>query len=512
MRAVPFNRPTLVTDGGPRYLESFDPRAFADDTAGPFPLYENHAHIAGELPVGITTKVRSTPDALIVEATYQNSPEGDRALQRVRDALATGKRVGVSVGFRALQSVKRGDVTIRTKARLREVSVLVGRLAGKQQHDGAVLALRASDAPTTPRITKGPEVSPSITTSVRMPDSLRDAFHRAVEGDGTNANAKFNELAATYVRSRHEKPKPTTAEAVGNILRNYFLDANGNLSMANRSEQGLAALMRAADLSADASGLLPTAVAGDAYVPLVDASRPAVNGSSGGRGPLAMPDKGSSFIVPTPTQLTTDGTQSTQDTALSTQKMTIGATTVSKVSKGGYVTISEQLVDWSDPSFVDLLLADLAQQYAAQGEAALCSAISSAATTTVSAPASWNSAANVIAALRAAKASVRSTCKLNADTLYLGGTHYDDVLTLQDTAGGLLVDADDGGTLCGMNVVYSPGFGATFAAVANSSFVQFFENVKGQAQIANPSTMSIDVAWRGYIATNVFSAGAAGFA
>ncbi len=77
IRAVPFNRPALVSDfGGPKYLEAIDPHAF--DAAEQAWVYENHGHLFGNDPVGITADVepRWTP------STYEPCSPGRKPVMR----------------------------------------------------------------------------------------------------------------------------------------------------------------------------------------------------------------------------------------------------------------------------------------------------------------------------------------------------------------------------------------------------------------------------------------------
>jgi hypothetical protein len=62
-------------------------------------------------------------------------------------------------------------------------------------------------------------------------------------------------------------------------------------------------------------------------------------------------------------------------------------------------------------------------------------------------------------------------------------------------------------TAAGLVPVYSPGFADGTCIVANSRYVQVWEQDKGALTLANPSSMSIDVAYRGYLGLRVRSEG-----
>ena len=55
----------------------------------------------------------------------------------------------------------------------------------------------------------------------------------------------------------------------------------------------------------------------------------------------------------------------------SSQKMTITRLTGNAVTYGGYVNVSRQDIDFSSPSMLDVVIQDLAAQYAIQTEAVL---------------------------------------------------------------------------------------------------------------------------------------------
>ena len=60
--------------------------------------------------------------------------------------------------------------------------------------------------------------------------------------------------------------------------------------------------------------------------------------------------------------------------------MIIGEVTGTSQTFGGYVNVSRQLIDFSNPSAMDLIISDLAQQYALQTENDACDTFLAAAT------------------------------------------------------------------------------------------------------------------------------------
>jgi HK97 family phage major capsid protein len=134
---------------------------------------------------------------------------------------------------------------------------------------------------------------------------------------------------------------------------------------------------RASDLTSDLAGILPQPIVGD-LIKFVDANRYVVKACR----ELPMPSMGKTFTRPRASQLTTAG-QQTEGNALSSQKMTLVSDSVTKTTQGGFVTLTEQDIDWTDPSFYAILIEDLAQQYAIQTDTVLSAAIVTAATNKV---------------------------------------------------------------------------------------------------------------------------------
>src|SRR4029077_6007517 len=123
----------------------------------------------------------------------------------------------------------------------------------------------------------------------------------------------------------------------------------------------------------DNAGLLPEKILGP-VISLVDDSRPLVTAL----GPRQLPS--GSWSRPRVTQHTNVALQAGEKTELVSQKMTITKLPVSAGTYGGYVNVSRQDIDWTEPSIMDIIIADLASVYAQKTEAALCAAVDAATT------------------------------------------------------------------------------------------------------------------------------------
>lgn len=138
---VPYEQVARVSDGGPAYQEMFARGAFARDIsarAGDFSRVKLLFQHDSNNPIGRAVDLRDDPAGVI--AAFRVTPEaqrGEEALALVRDGVVDS----FSVGFRAITHEKRDGVVVRTKAGLRE-----GSLVTFPAYAGALVSgLRALD-------------------------------------------------------------------------------------------------------------------------------------------------------------------------------------------------------------------------------------------------------------------------------------------------------------------------------------------------------------------------------
>lgn len=120
---VPFDTPSLVSDGGPLYLEEFARGAFArtitERGAGAVKFLVQHD--AQALPIGRAADLREDAAGLYGEFRVSRTAKGDEALELIRD----GALDGLSIGFKPIAEAKgRSGAVRRTEVKLREVSAV----------------------------------------------------------------------------------------------------------------------------------------------------------------------------------------------------------------------------------------------------------------------------------------------------------------------------------------------------------------------------------------------------
>ena len=117
---VPYDTVALVSDGGPAYKESFARGAFKRTIQHRGDrvklLYQHNARE----PIGRAVNLREDAAGLYGEFRVSNVPDGDHALELVRDGVLDS----FSVGFTGVKAEKRGGVTVRTEVALREASLV----------------------------------------------------------------------------------------------------------------------------------------------------------------------------------------------------------------------------------------------------------------------------------------------------------------------------------------------------------------------------------------------------
>lgn len=228
----------------------------------------------------------------------------------------------------------------------------------------------------------------------------------------------------------------------------------------------------------------------------------------------SMPSAGSTFIRPKVTAHNSMGLQATDLSTLTASTMTVSSETVTKGTYGGYVSISEQLLDWSEPSMLTVLLDDMARIYANTTDNVAADALVAGATTTgafgdPTEPADW------LAWIGASSTTILTASNgNNPNTLFVSADVFGDLIALSDTAGrplfpnlnaqnamGAVAVTSDVGTAFGCRVVRDRNFASSTLILGDSSGFEIFESQKGAISVDVPSTLSRTIAFRGYFAT-----------
>jgi len=323
---------------------------------------------------------------------------------------------------------------------------------------------------------------------------------------GSESRAKIAELAP-FMR---EQPAPKEIEyrTAGEYVLDQWRaglgdgDARGRLEIYNRAA--------AHQTTADNPGLIPSPILGP-VVNFIDASRPLVSAL----GPRQMP--GQNWSRPKVTQHTSVAAQSAEKAELVSQKMTITKLSGTAVTYGGYVNVSRQDVDFTQPGVMDIVIQDLAAQYAIQTEAAASTAFAAAATAGTTLPTGANTADQIAGALWAAAAAIYTGTKgignvfavVPPGLLGAWGALFAPYGPMNQQGQGFSAanfNTGLAGVIAGIPVYVSTAIASNTGLVMSSAAAEVYEERIGSLQVVEPSVLGVQVAYAGYFTPLVVEA------
>jgi HK97 family phage major capsid protein len=329
----------------------------------------------------------------------------------------------------------------------------------------------------------------------------------------TQARLRATEVHREFDRLRNQVDNgPVEYRSTGAYLTDYIAAQTGSKSAMERLEVYTRAA--AHQKTSDNLGVVPDPIIGD-VINFIDASRPLVNFL----GPRNMPS--ATWYRPKVTQRTlvaaqgSAGAAADEKSELTSQKMTISRLTGTAVTYGGYVNVSRQDIDFSQPSMLDVVVNDLAAQYAVQTEAAVGALIAAQANNVELAPVAVGnapSASELAAGLWTAAGNVYTTLKgagrvfLVVPPARLGawGSVFSPVNpTNAQSSGFNASDFGSGivGNISGIPVICSPSYPVVtnhYGAVVSTAAVEVYEQRVGALQVTEPSVLGVQVAYAGY--------------
>jgi HK97 family phage major capsid protein len=327
-------------------------------------------------------------------------------------------------------------------------------------------------------------------------DPLREASKIAI--DSRNRTRQLNdELAASRARS-NSVPGVVEYRSAGQYVADRYLAMIGDEGALTRTE----VFHRAAahQTTTDNPGLLPENIVGP-IVNFVDTTRPIV-------ATVGPQDLGSgAWAYAKVTQHTQVGLQAGEKTELASRKMTITKTPLTPDTYGGYVNVSRQDISRSSPAILDMVINDLAGQYAIQTEAATAAALTAAAATGPVIPVT-PTAANIATAIYGAAGSVyaatkgqgRTVVALSPDQLGILGPVFPSINPQNAFSNGFPAsDFVNGqvGVISGLSVIMSAGLATDTILVFSTAAVDCFENRYDGLQVVEPSVWGVQVGYAG---------------
>jgi hypothetical protein len=329
---------------------------------------------------------------------------------------------------------------------------------------------------------------------------------RRISGDSATRVAEI----AKYMSNTPGPPKEVEYRSAGEYAIDMWQAGLGQPEARHRIETYNRAASH--NTTANIAGLLPTPILGP-VLNFIDAVRPVVTAL----GPRQLP--GTGFSRPKVTVHTAVAAQSAEKAELTSQAMTITKMTVTPVTLGGYVNVSRQAIDWSQPQVMDIIIQDLAAQYAILSEATAVQAFYTAGTAaTVSIPGT-PTADNVAAAFWAAAGQVYTATKgqgrliaaASPDVLGSLGGLFAPINPIDTQSSGFTAGTFGQGMLGaigGIPVYVTSGFGATKRLmIMSTAAAEVYEDRIGSLQVVEPSVLGVQVAYAGYFADLVTEPG-----
>ena len=476
--AVPWDTVATVS-GGEKVM--FKRGAF-DLNAKPARLLENH----DGRPIGIVTELVDLDNGLGFSATFARSKAADDVVELIQ--MSAYDSVSVGAVPKKFKFDKNG-VMIVSSADLQELSVVsVPAFA-----DAIIEQIAASEH--DPEEVEEEANEPQPDTSLQEETMSQETQVEASAPDAIPTSPIFASAKKDFIM-------PSAAEYISAA----FVGGDQWRAMSDG--------IRAAApnvLTSDIPGVLPLPIVQPVYNNFIG-RRPVIDAI----GAKAMPQGGKVFIRPEVTTHTSIGNQATENTSLTQGTFVVTDNQVTKGSYGGFVTLSEQSIDWSQPEIISLVLDDMARIYANETDNVAADNLKTGTTVTRNFTAADLDDPSVWAAwVAGAATTILSSSNGNLPThLFLSPDIWGDLLALSDSskrplfpqigpmnAFGNLTPGQPAGNAFGLSVVVDRNFAAATIILGDASGYEIFEQQKGALSIDVPSTMSRTIAFRGYLAT-----------
>lgn len=468
--AVPYNVDANASTGPVRFL----PGSLPVDGAAP-KLLLNHDTTS---PVGLVTERVDTPEAMLFSARISATNLGNEALTLALDGVIDG----VSVGVIATDFTFQDGVCVIAAADWRELSMTpFPAFSAAAITD---VAATIADQPVGEPTDDG-DPSPSTTSEEETP---------------------MPELEATPIQSAPivlagARPRVNAASAIVDLIAGRRIEAADN------------------EL-AQIPGLLPEPLQGDVWDTQY-AGRPIIDAV----GARALPAGGETFYRRYISQHTAVGLQTDEFDTLASQQFQVSRAQVDKKTFGGYLNVSSQSGDWSDPALVQQIINDMIRQYAITTETyvgGIVANASIAATTTFGDPTDGD---DVIACLYDGAAEMRDNVGVLPTHLMVSTSVWAKFGQAKDSGGNrifpYLGPSNAAGTAAGVTsltmnplglqlVVTNDLGGGDQAMLVYGSAIEVYEDRSrtGGVRVENPATASATLGLWGYLGALVLPAGA----
>ena len=470
--AVPWDTPAVVSGG---QKVQFSRGAFDVNQKAPKLL---EGHDMNQLR-GVVTDLVEAEEGLLFSAKFAKTRASDEAIELIK----AGAYDSVSIGAIPTKFKYKGDTMMVSAAEILEISLvshpaftdaMITEIAASQPEEEDVVEPQPLDIPEEETMS---EVTPTV-----------------------EASAEIVPTAPLFAAAKREVKLPTAAEYIAAAI------AGGDQWL----EMSAALKAAAPDVTtSDTAGVLPLPIVQPVYNnfrgfrPVVDAI-----------GPKAMPGGGKVFIRPEVTTHTSMAAQASENATLQSGTFVVTSNQVTKGTYGGYVNISMQDLEWTDPAILSLILDDMARIYAnttdnVAADALVAGITQTRALTDPASPSEW------VTDIFAAAQTILTNSNGNLPShLFLAPNMWASLGLLVDTAGrplfpqvgpmnafGTLEAGSTDAVAFGLRIVVDRNFADDTVIVGEPSGFEIFEQQKGALSLESPSTLSRTLSWHGYFAT-----------
>lgn len=421
-------------------------------------------------PIGRATNFTITPGGINGTFKISSTTAGADALIEASEGLRDGLSIGAMIDA---HEIRDGIIHV-TSARMIEVSMVT------------------SPAFTDARVTQVAASEPEdpATETIKEIETMSE---QPIEEIEIEADVEASKVEA----SRFGSPIFTTPRALPSLTAGQY--ASKILSAQRGNREAMDFLTAAGEATTtDNAGLIPVPFLRE-IIGVVDSSRPFIDSIER----RALPASGMSFRIPRWQVLPT--TAETAELATPSDTMTeIDDLTVDVVKFAGQQRVSIELLERSDPSYLDELLRGLAASYAQQTDLyAFTEGI-------VGCGASGGT--GYVAAIADAVAESAAVMRFNPNRLLVGATQYAGLLAAVDDAERPLFNAVgptsnaagtnimSRGNVMGLDLVVDYNIGATNILAYPSAYATFYESGTAQVRVNVIDTMTVEIAVYGFVA------------
>jgi HK97 family phage prohead protease len=438
--------------------------------------------------VGLVTERVSTDQGMMFTAKIAPTSAGNDALE----LLKMGALDAVSVGVEPTKfKFDKNGTMVVTAANWHELS-----LVAVPAFDQARITSVAASAPEDDEEQPNPE----------YPEPEEDSLMSEPTQIPVEASAPAVIATAPIPATpRREFKMPSASEYISKFLA-------GGPEFAEFSARVRAAAPNVE--TTDTPGILPEPIVTPVYNNFIG-RRPVIDAI----GVRAMPGGGKVFRRPSVTTHTTIGESNGENVALDQGTFVVSDNNVTKKVFGGYVRLSEEDMEWTDPAVLALLLDDMGRVYANETDNYAADQLVAGATTTqafalasVADPAYW------ITWIATASAAILSGSNGNLPThLFLAPGVWQDLVALSDTAdrplfpqigpmnafGQVSASSPTAGNAFGLQVVVDRNFaGGGTMVLGDASGFECYERQQGALSVeAADGSLSRYIKFRGQFAT-----------